>query len=82
KFANSLIFINPGPGKEFGSAFWLNDFSPVSDTPLFARDLGRDVNRLVALKYPDRAIYYVDGRSGDRPEINVRSGPISHSDME
>ena len=82
KFANSLIFINPGPGKEFGSAFWLNDFSPASDTPLFARDLGRAVNRQVASQYPDRAIYYVDGRSGDRPEINVRSGPISHSDME
>lgn len=75
-FQNGLVFIRSEKDKEYGSAFWLNDFSRDAKTPLFARDLGPERNREVAKGFPERRIFFVDGRSVDEPVANVRAGPL------
>ncbi|NOD95218.1 hypothetical protein GS636_20670 [Ruegeria sp. HKCCD4884] len=82
QYRNSLMFISTDVDKEFGSAFWLNDFSATSDSPLFARDLGPESNRDIAAAYPDRVIFFVDGRSSTRDRVVVISGPVSLADLE
>lgn len=77
KLRNALVFIRSDRDEEFGSAFWINDFHPEAETPLFARDLGPETNRLVAASYPDRPVFLVDGPSEKVPQVVVREGPIS-----
>ena len=63
-------------------SLWLNDFSATSDSPLFARDLGPESNRDIAAAYPDRVIFFVDGRSSTRDRVAVIGGPVSLADLE
>lgn len=82
QFQNSLIFINLSNDDAYGSAFWLNDFSPNSTSPLFARDLGTSKNREIAAAYPERKIFFVNGRSEESPHVTLARGPLSLSDLE
>ena len=64
---------------EYENAFWLNDFDPASDRPAFARDLGDVINRRVAASYPDRPVYFLQGRthgSASHPRVGITRGPI------
>lgn len=84
-FQNALVFINlpieGGSEAEYGSAFWLNDFGPDATTPLFARNLG-PLNALeVASNWPDRVIYFVDGRENKADHIQIVRGPVSLDDL-
>lgn len=78
EFRNALVYIRSDePESEYGSAFWLNDFAPDAETPLFAKDLGPESNREVAAGYPDRQIYVVEARSVEYPVVTVVQGPVS-----
>ena len=81
QFQNSLVFIHLSADKEYGSAFWLNDFNPNSERPLFARDLGASVNRKTAAAYPERKIFFVNGRSKESPHVIITSGPLTLGDL-
>lgn len=79
-FRDSVIFIrsDEGPnGTEYGSAFWLNDFSAGAHSPIFARDLGPESDRAVAAAWPGRKIFIVDGRAKGRPHATVARGPLT-----
>ena len=82
RYRNSLMFISSDAEKEFGSAFWLNNFSETSDSPLFAIDLGPESNRIVAAAYPDRQIYFLGGRSTKRDRVTFLHGPLSVTDLD
>lgn len=85
RFRDSLIFIRSEKGvedREYGSAFWLNDFAEGAHSPIFARDLGAASNREIAAAYPDRKIYFVDGRSKQRPRVTVTRGPLTFGELE
>lgn len=82
RYRNSLMFISSEVKKEFGSAFWLNDFSATADSPLFAIDLGPESNRNVAAAYPERQIYFLGGRSPTRDRVIVLRGPMSAADLD
>jgi hypothetical protein len=77
RFENALVFITSENGNEFGSAFWLNDFHPGATTPLFAIDMGAEVNRQVAEAYPGRSIFIVEGRSPGIASVSVIEGPVA-----
>lgn len=79
---NALVFVHIEKPERYGSAFWLNDFSDDADTPLFAVDLGTEVNRKVAAAYPDRRIFLVEGRSERYPHATVVAGPIGIDDLK
>ncbi|MEZ5777641.1 MAG: hypothetical protein R3E44_04690 [Paracoccaceae bacterium] len=79
---NSLVFIASDNEEEYSSAIWLNDFGAKADTPLFAKDLGPQTNRLVAAAYPGRKIFFVDGRSSTRDHVTITRGPLSLGDLE
>ena len=85
-FENALVFINLEKGHfddpEYGSAFWLNDFHPEATTPLFARDLGPDRVLSLAQAYPDRVIYFVDGRSTTVEKVTITRGPLTLEELE
>ncbi|GAB4535049.1 MAG: hypothetical protein Tsb0024_04800 [Ruegeria sp.] len=80
-YRNSLMFISTDADREYGSAFWLNDFTAGADSPLFALDLGPESNRAVAAAYPGRAIYFLKGRSSDQDHVVVTRGPISAAEL-
>lgn len=86
EFRNTLVFITlPAEGgsqAEYGSAFWLNDFGPDATTPLFARDLGPLSVLEVAGNWPDREIYFVEGRENKADRIEIVRGPISLKDLQ
>ncbi len=82
QFQNALVFISTDSDQEYGSAFWLNDFSPQSQSPLFARDLGAASNRRAATAYPGRKIIFVDGRSNSQRHVTVTRGPLTQNDLE
>lgn len=73
---NALVFVRIEAPERYGSAFWLNDFAEGADTPLFALDLGAEVNRTVAAAYPGRRIFLAEGRSADHPHATIVAGPI------
>ena len=79
---NALIFVTLEKDSEFGSAFWLNDFAPGATTPLFARDVGAERNLAIAQSFPDRAIWFVEGRSKSNQVVAITAGPISLDEME
>lgn len=81
RYQNSLMFISLEVQKEYGSAFWLNDFNATADSPLFAIDLGAESNRNVAAAYPEREVYFLEGRSPTRDRVIVLRGPISAADL-
>lgn len=79
---NAVVFIrSENLDNAYGSAFWLNDFAPDAETPLFARDLGFASNREIAAAYPERNIYFVEGRSSDNPMAKPVEGPLSIEDL-
>ncbi|WP_138935622.1 hypothetical protein [Roseovarius arcticus] len=82
EFQNALVFVSTDSPQEYGSAFWLNDFSPRSQSPLFARDLGAESNRRAASAYPGRKILFVNGRSSDHRHVTVTKGPLTLNDLE
>jgi len=82
RYRDSLMFISAEVKKEYGSAFWLNDFDTAADSPLFALDLGPESNRMVAGAYPDRQVYFLGGRSPTRDRVTVLRGPISADDLD
>jgi hypothetical protein len=82
QFQNSLVFIHLGDDEDYGSAFWLNDFGPNSASPLFARDLGASANRKTAAAFPDRKIFFVNGRSKESPNVTLTRGPLTLDDLE
>lgn len=77
----ALVFVHIEKPERFGSAFWLNDFGDGADTPLFAIDLGAEVNRRVAAAYPERKIFLVEGRSARYSRATVVAGPIGIDDL-
>ena len=85
-FENALVFItledSSDDDPEYGSAFWLNDFNPNATTPLFARNLGRDRLLPTARAWPDRPIYFVDGRSSSNDSVTITRGPVSLATLE
>lgn len=85
-FQNALVFItlpaNGRPEAEYGSAFWLNDFAPTATTPIFARNLGPDSVLEVAGNWPERAIYFVNGRENNADTIDIVRGPVSVEDLQ
>ena len=82
RFRNALVFVATKSEPEYGSAFWLNDFSAASDRPLFARDLGAEADRRVASAYPGRKIFFVDGRDVSKDHVRVTRGPLSLDDIK
>lgn len=79
RFRHALVFVSMDNYIEYESAFWLNDFDRNSARPVFARDLGDTVNRQVAASYPQRPVYFVEGRShhsANRPRVTLERGPI------
>lgn len=82
RYRNSLMFVSSETEKEFGSAFWLNDFNPAADSPLFAIDLGPESNRKVAAAYPDRQIYFLEGRSPTQDRVVIVRGPVAAADLD
>ncbi len=82
RFRDALVFVSTDAPREYGSAFWLNDFGPNARTPLFARDLGPESNRHIAAAWPERRIFLVNGRSEGRPRVTVESGPLALGDLE
>ena len=82
QFRNALVFINTDSDREYGSAFWLNNFSQNSVSPLFARDMGLETNRQIASTYSDRKIFFVDGRSKTNPRVTILRGPVASDDLE
>lgn len=85
-FENALVFINLPEdtieAAEYGSAFWLNDFNPGATTPLFARNLGPDKVLEIARHWPDRTVYFVDGRSNTVDKVTIVDGPLALTDLE
>ncbi|MEO6092436.1 MAG: glycosyltransferase family 39 protein [Novosphingobium sp.] len=80
RFRHALVFVTMDDPIEYENAIWLNDFDRTSDRPVFARDLGEAVNRQVAASYPDRPVYFLQGRthrSASNPRVTLRRGPIS-----
>ncbi|MBS0571650.1 MAG: glycosyltransferase family 39 protein [Proteobacteria bacterium] len=80
EYRDSVIFIRADEGDngtEYGSAFWLNDFSKDAHSPIFARDLGPGSERAVAAAWPGRRIFFVEGRTKDRPHATVVQGPLT-----
>ena len=82
QFRSALVFISTDSDQEYGSAFWLNDFSPQSESPLFAKDLGPASNRQVASAYPEREIFFVTGRSKNQHFVTVTRGPLTLNDLK
>ncbi|RMF38104.1 MAG: hypothetical protein D6754_08150 [Alphaproteobacteria bacterium] len=82
RLAGSLILIATDSDTEYGSAFWLNDFTPGARSPLFARDLGPEKNRRLAAAFPDRPVYLVKGRGTGQPHVEIVRGPLSAADLQ
>jgi len=76
---NALVFVKTD---KYGSAFWVNDFNPNAGTPLFARDLGPETNKSVAMSYPGRTIFFAEGRSEKNPKSWITAGPSSIDQLE
>jgi len=79
---NSLVFVAADSAEEYENAFWLNDFRPQSDQPLFAKDLDLETNLQVASAYPERKIFFVEGRSEERGTAEIVRGPLTLADLE
>ncbi|MEX0340705.1 MAG: hypothetical protein AB3N11_16900 [Arenibacterium sp.] len=76
---NALVFVRTD---KYGNAIWVNDFNPNAETPLFARDLGPEINKSVAMSYPDRAIFFAEDRSEKNPKARITAGPLSTDQLE
>ena len=80
-FKNALIFVTSESDAEFGSAVVNNDPTFSSERPIFARNLDPKTNIALAQAFPERQVYFVDGRNGRLDAINIMSGPLSVSEL-
>ena len=82
RFRDALVFIEDASDREYGSAYWVNDFAPGAHDPLFARYLGPESLRQIAEAWPDRKIWFVRGRNDGGSEVTVERGPLSLDEIE
>ena len=78
---NSLIFVKSGSKSDFASAFMYNSPGLSGSGPIFARDLGSKSNRAIAGAFPDRSIYYINGRADNVSHAHIVLGPVSRSTL-
>ncbi len=78
---NALVFVTMDRDAEFSSAFWVNDFAPGATTPLFARDMGAETNRAIAEFYPERTVWYAQGRDDAHARVTITQGPVARDEM-
>lgn len=81
EFENALIFVNSESDPEYGSAFIALDPTFASSKPIFALDLGFEKNADLIAAFPDRNIYFVEGRNRRADKISVSRGPLSSDDL-
>lgn len=79
---DGLVFLNADSDSEVGSAFVFNSPMLSGREPIFVRDLGPQSNRAIADLFPDRDIYYADGRSDGGAKAQFRSGSPSSALQE
>ena len=73
---NGLVFVKTTSKSDFASAFMYNSPDLSGSSPIFARDLGLDSNRAVAAAFPNRSVYYINGRSDKIKHAYITLGPI------
>ncbi len=78
---DSLIFIKNTSEADFGSAFVFSDPNFSGNSPIFAYDLGAESNRAIASAFPERAIYFVSGKSNENDRVHIVEGPISFESL-
>jgi hypothetical protein len=79
--ANALIFISNTSVSDFGSAYIFNSPDLSSSDPLFVRDLGMKANRALINRYPDKVIYFVEGRGKWHEKARLIAGPFRSVDQ-
>lgn len=73
---NSIIFIQKTTEDDFGSAFIFNAPDQDSNAPLFVRDQGPEANLRLAEMFPERLIYFAQGREKSGKPATLLSGPF------
>lgn len=79
ELAGSLIIVKATSSDDYVSAFLNNTPDLSGPGPLFARDLGRASNRALVAAFPDRPIYFVEGRSRTGRKAYIARGPVPAS---
>lgn len=74
---NSIIFISNASEMDFGSAFILSDPTFTSSAPIFAYDKGHKNNISLAKHFPERNIYYAQGRGKEGMKAKLIRGPLT-----
>lgn len=81
QFQNALVFVHAEGEPEYGSALANIDPTFKSVRPIFALDLGRDVNARLVQAFPDRSIFFVNGRNGRSDKVEIVRGPLTRNDF-
>ena len=81
EFENALIFVSSVGEPEYGSAFITLDPTFSSSKPIFALDLGAQKNARLIAAYPERKIYFVEGRNHQADRIAITRGPLNSNEF-
>jgi hypothetical protein len=67
----SLVFVKSARRSDFWSAFIRNSPDQTEPRPIFAEDRGDAVNAKMIAAFPDRTVYFVEGRSSTKDRTRV-----------
>jgi hypothetical protein len=75
--AHALVVVDAqGDKEQFHSAYLFNDLHFPRDRPIFANDAGEASNRALAAAFPDRAVYFMLGKTADGKPVRITRGPV------